>query len=93
MASIVHKMRVNEIWACDEEREETETLRAVIKMKIEGKRERGRAKKKRLDAIEKDMMAAGVWQCSQGMGKIETNGGVRQEWPTPDRREDGEREQ
>jgi hypothetical protein len=41
-------------------REETNAIRVVIKMNIEGKRERGRPKKRWLDTIENDMKAVSV---------------------------------
>jgi len=40
-------------------RKEMETVRTVIKINVEGKRERGRPKKRRLDTIE-NMKAVGV---------------------------------
>jgi hypothetical protein len=39
--------------------EEANSVRVVIKMNVEGKRERGRPKKKCLDTIENDMMVVG----------------------------------
>jgi len=42
-------------------REKTEAVKAVMKMNVEGRR--GRPKKRWLDTIENDMIAAGV-QCT-----------------------------
>jgi len=42
-------------------REETKTVRGVMKMFIEGKRGRGRPKKRWLDTIKNDMRAVGEW--------------------------------
>ena len=41
-------------------REETSAVRVVMKMNVEGKRSRGRPKKRWLENIEKDMRVVGV---------------------------------
>jgi len=60
--SIVDKMKENRLRMFGRvmRREETKTVRMVMKMNVEGKRGRGRPKKRRLDKIENDMRAAGV---------------------------------
>ncbi|KAL4082969.1 hypothetical protein QTP88_023973 [Uroleucon formosanum] len=62
VASIVNKMRENRLkWLGHVmRREETGAVRVVMKMNIEGKRGRGRPKKRWLKNIEKDMRAVGV---------------------------------
>jgi len=52
------------VWASDEERERTEAVKVFMKMNVAKKRERRRAKKRRLDIIENDIMRAnGVCLC------------------------------
>jgi hypothetical protein len=41
-------------------REETKAVRVVIKMKVEGKRRKGRLQKRWLDTIENDIRVVGV---------------------------------
>ncbi|KAL4135686.1 hypothetical protein QTP88_007282 [Uroleucon formosanum] len=62
VASIVDKVRENKLrWLGHVmRREETSAVRVVMKINIEGKRERGRPKKKWLENIEKDMRVVGV---------------------------------
>jgi hypothetical protein len=46
-------------------REETKIVRVVVKIKVEGKRGRGKPKKRWLDMIEYDTRAVGV--CVKGV--------------------------
>jgi hypothetical protein len=59
-------------------------------MNIEGKRERGRPKKRWLDTIENDMKAVSVW-----VGNVENRDEWRfgQEWPIPTSWKKGEKEE
>jgi len=52
------------VWACDEEREETEAVRVVIRMNVKVRRETGKPKTRwSQDTIENDVRAAGVCVC------------------------------
>jgi len=50
-------------------REETSAARVVVKMSVEGKRGRGRLKKRWLESIKKDMRAVGV--CIRGVKDLD----------------------
>jgi hypothetical protein len=63
VSTIVNKMRENKFrWFGHVMRqEETKAVRVVMKMNVEGKRRRGRPKKRWLDIIENDMGAVGMY--------------------------------
>jgi hypothetical protein len=48
------------VWACDEVRVKTITVRAIMKINVEGKRGRGRPKKRWLYKIKNDISAVCV---------------------------------
>ena len=62
VASIVGKLRENRLrwFGHVKRREETEAVRVVMEMNVEGKRGRGRPKKRWIDGVESDMRIAGV---------------------------------
>jgi hypothetical protein len=68
VAPIGDKMRENRLrwFGHVMRREESEAVRMVMNMNVEGKRERGRPKKKWLDVIKCDMKSAGV--CTEDVG-------------------------